>query len=126
MLPPQYIGWGLTEPFCANDAELNASGYARDEYVGHHIAEFHVDRPVIDDILRRLAKGETLRDYGARMRAKDGTIKYLSINSNVKWENGKFVHACCFSRDITNLGSGFADARSLRAPGCRSHRTDPL
>lgn len=59
----------------ANDVELNALGYARDEYVGHHIAEFHVDRPVIDDILRRLAKGETLRDYGARMRAKDGTIK---------------------------------------------------
>jgi PAS domain S-box-containing protein len=86
----------------ANNAELNAFGYTRDEYVGHHIAEFHIDRPVIDDILRRLAKGETLRDYEARMRAKDGTIKHVSINSNVMWENGKFVHTRCFTRDITN------------------------
>jgi hypothetical protein len=30
-------------------------GYRWEEYVGHNIAEFHVDRPVIDDILCRLA-----------------------------------------------------------------------
>jgi PAS domain S-box-containing protein len=86
----------------ANRAELNALGYTRDEYVGHHIAEFHIDRPVIEDILRRLGKGETLHDYEARMRAKDGTIKHVSINSNVMWENDEFVHTRCFTRDITN------------------------
>ena len=42
-----------------NRAELSLLGYSRDEYVGHHIAEFHADQDVIDDILRRLAAGET-------------------------------------------------------------------
>ena len=35
----------------ANDAELDALGYSREEYVGHHIANFHADQEVIDDIL---------------------------------------------------------------------------
>ena len=35
----------------ANQAELELLGYTREEYIGRHIAEFHVDRPVIDDIL---------------------------------------------------------------------------
>src|SRR5882724_10686937 len=30
----------------ANHAELEMMGYAREEYIGRHIAEFHVDRPV--------------------------------------------------------------------------------
>ena len=35
----------------ANRAELELLGYAADEYLGHNIVEFHVDRPVIDEIL---------------------------------------------------------------------------
>ena len=34
-----------------NQAELDLLGYSREEYVGHHIGEFHVDRKVIEDIL---------------------------------------------------------------------------
>jgi PAS domain S-box-containing protein len=85
----------------ANQAELKALGYSRDEYVGHHLSEFHVDRSVIEDILARLGKGETLRDYEARLRAKDGSIKHVTINANVMWNNGDFIHARCFTRDIT-------------------------
>src|SRR5678815_5014280 len=33
----------------ANDAELKLLGYSREEYVGHNIAEFHVDEPVVAD-----------------------------------------------------------------------------
>src|SRR5258708_22493088 len=47
----------------ANQAELELLGYSREEYVGHHITEFHVDRPVIEDILERLKQKETLRNY---------------------------------------------------------------
>src|SRR6266550_4395067 len=54
-----------------NQAELDMLGYTREEYVGHHIAEFHVDRQVIEDILNRLLAGEVLDNYEARMRAKD-------------------------------------------------------
>src|SRR5579871_3004715 len=85
-----------------NQAELDLLGYNREEYLGRHIAEFHADRDVIEDILRRLSAGETLRDCEARMRCKDGTLKHVLINSNVLWEGGRFVHTRCFTRDITD------------------------
>jgi PAS domain S-box-containing protein len=86
----------------ANQAELDLLGYAREEYVGHHIAEFHVDPELITEILARLGHGETVDAWEARMRAKDGSIKDVLISSNVLWEDGRFVHTRCFTRDITD------------------------
>ena len=84
-----------------NKAELALLGYEEDEYVGHHISEFHADRPVIDDILQRLARREELRDYEARLRCKDGTIRDVRIDSNVFMRDSRFVHTRCFTIDIT-------------------------
>jgi PAS domain S-box-containing protein len=85
----------------ANKAELELLGYAPDEYIGHHISEFHADQEVIEDILRRLAAGEILRDCEARMRCRDGSIRHVLIDSSVLCEDGKFVHTRCFTRDVT-------------------------
>jgi PAS domain S-box-containing protein len=87
----------------ANQAELDLLGCTRDEYIGRHIAEFHADQSVIEDILRRLACNETLENYEARLRRKDGSIRDVVINSNVLWENGEFIHSRCFTRDVTAL-----------------------
>ena len=97
-----------------NQTELEMLGYAREEYVGRHIAEFHVDRPVIEDILARLARGETLRELPARMRRKDGVILDVRINCNVLFEDGRFIHSRCFTRDVTDLKRAF-EARSRLA-----------
>jgi PAS domain S-box-containing protein len=85
----------------ANQAELDLLGYTREEYIGHHIAEFHADQPVIDDILRRLMAGETLHNYEARLRTKSGDIRHVLISSSVSFEGDRFVHTRCFTRDIT-------------------------
>ena len=85
----------------ANSATLYLLGYRHEEYVGHSIAEFHVDHGVAEDILVRLLKNETLRNYEARLRARDGSIRHVLINSNVRWEDGRFVHSRCFIQDIT-------------------------
>ncbi len=85
----------------ANRAELEMLGYERGEYVGHNIAEFHADSEVINDILQRLTNKETLHDYEARLRSKDGSIKHALINSNVMWDGDEFVHTRCFTRDVT-------------------------
>ncbi len=85
-----------------NQAELDLLGYSREEYLGHNIREFHVDVQVIEDILTRLKAGELLRDYEARMRCKDGSIKYVRINSSAYREDGKFRHTRCFTRDVTD------------------------
>jgi PAS domain S-box-containing protein len=85
----------------ANRAELELLGYQADEYIGHPIADFHVDQPVIEDILERLHNNEPLHDYETRLRAKDGSIKHVLISSNVRWQDGKFLHTRCFTRDVT-------------------------
>lgn len=85
----------------ANAAELDLLGYRPEEYIGHHIAEFHVDKPVISDMLVRLRRGDTLHDIEARVRTKSGEIRTLQISSNVQRANGDFVTTRCFSRDIT-------------------------
>ena len=85
----------------ANKAELNMLGYAKDEYIGHHISEFHVQPEIISDILERLSCNETLDQYESVMRCKDGGTKTVHINSNVLWEEGKFVHTRCFTVDVT-------------------------
>ncbi|MFN2510331.1 MAG: PAS domain S-box protein [Pyrinomonadaceae bacterium] len=85
-----------------NQAELDLLGYSREEYVGRNIADFHVDKEAINDILSRLQAGEVLHDYSARLRCKDGSIKHVRINSSVFREQGRFVHTRCFTRDITN------------------------
>jgi PAS domain S-box-containing protein len=85
----------------ANQAELDLLGYTRDEYIGHHIGEFHADQDVINDILSRLSNKQTLRDYQARLRHKDGSIRHVRITSNVRWDKERFLHTRCFTRDIT-------------------------
>jgi PAS domain S-box-containing protein len=85
----------------ANRTELEMLGYAYAEYIGHPIANFHADISVINDILNRLTCAETLHDFPARLRHKDGSIRDVLISSNVLWENGQFVHTRCFTRDVT-------------------------
>ncbi len=58
---------------------------------------------MIADILDRLGRNETLRDYEAPLLAKDGSIRHVLINSNVRWgPGGEFIHTRCFTRDITD------------------------
>ncbi|MGH7231911.1 MAG: sensor domain-containing diguanylate cyclase [Nitrospiraceae bacterium] len=85
----------------ANREELNLVGYAKHEYLGHHLSEFYADPAALPDILERLNQGETLINYEARLRCKDGSIKQVMINSNVRWNHGTFVHTRSFTRDIT-------------------------
>jgi PAS domain S-box-containing protein len=97
----------------ANKAELALLGYAADEYLGRHIAEFHVDAPVIGDILHKLSSGEKLDRYPARLRAKDGSIKQVLITSNSRFQDGKFISTRCFTTDVTDLREAEAARREI-------------
>ncbi len=85
----------------ANQAEFDLLGYKPEEYIGKSIMDFHADEAVIEDILKRLKQNETLQNYRARLRSKDGSIKHVLINSNVLIKDGNFVHTRCFTRDVT-------------------------
>jgi len=97
----------------ANQAELEMLGYTAEEYIGRNIAEFHLDRDVINDMLARLLMGETLRESEARMRRKDGSVRHVLVNSNAYCENGEFVHSRCFTRDITPIKEAAAERERL-------------
>ena len=99
----------------ANAADHEPLGYARDEFIGRHIAEFHADEDVIADILRRLQSGERLYDYPARLRCKDGSIRHVLIDSSVLWRDGKFIHTRCFTRDVTQQKQAEEQLRAVRA-----------
>jgi PAS domain S-box-containing protein len=87
----------------ANPAELDLLGYEPHEYVGRPITEFHVDADVIEDMLTRLRRGETVYNHPARLRCKDGSIKHVRVTSNALFEDGRFAYTRCFTRDVTDL-----------------------
>jgi PAS domain S-box-containing protein len=107
----------------ANDAELAMLGYSREEYVGKNIADFHVSRTEIENILERLAAGDVLTDYPAQMKRKDGTICDVLIHSSAYWENGKFTYTRCFTRDVTEHNR---TAEALRRSNEEAHLSRQL
>lgn len=97
----------------ANQNEIDMLGYGREEYVGRHIAEFHVDRDVAEDILGKLDTNVPPKDCAARLRHKDGSIRHVLISCNVYREDGRFIHSRCFMQDITDR---------IRAEGAKRER----
>ncbi|MDR2272776.1 MAG: PAS domain S-box protein [Sphingobacterium sp.] len=87
----------------ANQAELNLLGYQKEEYIGFPIQNFHADSAVIENLLNKLCNYETVQDFPARLKCKNGDIKYVSISSNVFQQDNKFIHTRCFTKDITEL-----------------------
>jgi len=85
----------------ANQALLDLLGYARAEYVGHSIRQFHADPQVVRRFMERLTAGETLRDFEAPLRCRDGSTRHVLIDANVYREHDRFVHTRCFVRDVT-------------------------
>jgi PAS domain S-box-containing protein len=83
----------------ANVYELDALGYEKDEYVGHHVSEFQLDQDVLDDMMKRLGSFESLKNYPARVQGKN-SVKYVLYNSSVYQEDEKFVHTRCYGSDI--------------------------
>ena len=86
-----------------NRQELTLLGYHAREYIGRDIADFHHDPARARDLLRRLATGETIRDFHATLRCRDGSLKRVLISSNVRWKDGNFDHSRCFTREIGTL-----------------------
>ncbi|NYZ63181.1 sensor histidine kinase [Luteimonas deserti] len=85
----------------ANQAELDMLGYTPEEYIGRQIIDFHVDRDVIDQILEDLLAGRSIEKRFARLRARDGSIRYVQITSNARYADGDFVNTRCFTVDVT-------------------------
>jgi PAS domain S-box-containing protein len=85
----------------ANQAELEMLGYSAEEFIGKPIQNFHTESANINEIFSKLKDNQTLINYPATLKCKDGSVKHVLINSNVYRKDGKFVHTRCFTRDVS-------------------------
>src|SRR6202167_521560 len=85
----------------ANPAQLKLLGYAADEYIGHQLTDFYVERKRFEEFWDRLMHGESIYDFQAALRCKDGSVKNVLIHSSGLWEDGRFLYTRCFIRDVT-------------------------
>jgi PAS domain S-box-containing protein len=86
----------------ANDAELELLGYRQEQYVGKNAADFYDNPAEGRKVLERLLRGDTLRDYETRLRARDGSLRIVLINSSASYrEDGTLRHARLFTHNIT-------------------------
>ena len=99
----------------ANEKALELAGCPREEYLGRSIRDFHLDPESMDEVLAKLRNGETLRELPARLRRKDGSIRDVLLDCNALFEDGRFVHARCFTRDVTELKLALHAQASLAA-----------
>jgi PAS domain S-box-containing protein len=86
----------------ANPAQLKLLGYSAEEYIGHKLAEFHVDPNSFDEFWQKIMRREPVYDYPSRLRCNDGSIKHVVTHSSGYWEDGKFLYTRCFIRDVTD------------------------
>ena len=97
----------------ANKAELHMLGFSPQDYIGHHITEFHADAASMSEVLTRLRAGEQLHDYETRLRCRDGAVKHVLIDSNIHRRDGELVSTRFFTRDITERRQFEAQQREL-------------
>lgn len=84
----------------ANQAELDMLGYPAAEYIGCNIGEFLTDPDQARAILDSLARGETLRDFPARLRRHDGEIEEVLISAKASPAKRGVSHSLHFTRVV--------------------------
>jgi PAS domain S-box-containing protein len=99
----------------ANRAELEILGCAENEYVGHSWPDFHVAPANAVALFEVLKAGGIVENWSGQLRRKDGVVREVLISANAFTENGRFVHARCFTRDVTEHNRAEAAQAHLAA-----------
>lgn len=74
---------------------------ASETVTGRKLDEFHPDPAMIGGMLARLAARQTLHNVSTELLTRDGQRRHVLVDANALWENGRFVHARWFIRDIS-------------------------
>jgi PAS domain S-box-containing protein len=82
-----------------NLAELELLGFSDcpDEYVGHHLAEFHDDTDALRELLDRLIAGETIVEYESSLVRRDGKRQRVLLYANGRFDENGFNGVRCFT-----------------------------
>ena len=99
----------------ANMAELDLLGYSEAEYVGHRMSEFFVDQDDFQSLLLRLQDRQSVKQYEAQIRCRNGESRMISLSCNVHWNDGEIVGIRFVMRDISDLIRSERELRRRRA-----------
>jgi signal transduction histidine kinase len=114
--PIQNLTRTVSRVSAEKDYSLRAVRGSRDELgLLTDISEFHADPEVAQDMLNRMRRGETLYNYEARLKCKNGSIVDLLICTNAVMEGGKLIQTRCFCRSITQRKRAEKELRRLNA-----------
>lgn len=98
------IGMHLLAPdgtvLWANRTELSLLGYEEAQLVGHSLAEFLADPPLLGDLLRRLRSEQKLHACELQLRCGDGQFRWFRIDATAYAPSGELIYAHCFLLDI--------------------------
>lgn len=86
----------------ANRAELELVGLPAGEYLGRSVGEFLADAEAAGEMMHRLSRCEPIEGFDARVRRKDGSVRWVEITAAPLFDHKKFIHTRCFTRDITD------------------------
>ena len=73
----------------ANQRELKMLGYKKEEFVGHHIFEFHTDKKYKDFDPSFFSIDQNMINLETNLKCKDGTVKDFLVSCNAHFEDGK-------------------------------------
>jgi PAS domain S-box-containing protein len=108
----------------ANRSELALLGYQSQQYIGHDFSEFAEDAGVVSNMLWRLRNRESIHGCELRLRASDGSLRWVRIDANPWLHNGELLHARCFILDIGEKKR--ADEAQMRLGAIVESSTDAI
>ena len=84
-----------------NRAQLALFGESQESLFGRKLIEFSATPELVEAMLERLARRESLHDRLVKFRQRDGTLRHVLVDANGLWQNGKMAHSRWFVRDVT-------------------------
>jgi PAS domain S-box-containing protein len=85
-----------------NPAYRKLTNYTERELSHKGVNEIHGDKLLMWELFSKMLSGHSVNDHLTRMVCKDGKEKEVKITASNLWEEGKFIHACCFIQELEN------------------------
>jgi PAS domain S-box-containing protein len=78
------IGIGMAtiegQILAANEALLEMTGYPEDEFVGRDVIEIYAEPELRTNLLKRLSDSKVIKDFGVKIKRKDDSQFFASLN----------------------------------------------
>lgn len=71
------------------------------QVLGKMLRKFHPDTATLGDLLNRLARRQTVHNFATEFLTSKGETRFVLVDADGLWENGRMVHTRWFVRDIS-------------------------